>query len=142
MDEFDQLQVVRNTFFNLYCYNEYVKDVYETNKVKHFELILEKSGFVLSSQGVPAKLTKATRTQQSQLADEISDELFDEYLASEAKLDQKFQTINKTVEYLKLPQSNPEVLTRFKDVVMNKWAVRDHDSVIRFLKSGASSATR
>ena len=33
VDEFDQLQVVKNTFFNLYCYNEYVKDIYETNKV-------------------------------------------------------------------------------------------------------------
>jgi hypothetical protein len=39
VDEYDQIQVVKNTFFNLYCYNEFVRDTYETNKVKHFELI-------------------------------------------------------------------------------------------------------
>ena len=58
IDEHDQIQVVRNTFFNLYCYNEFVRDTYETNKVKHFELILRENGFKLSSEGAPKKWTK------------------------------------------------------------------------------------
>ena len=33
----DDAEIVENSFFNLWCYNEYVKDTFETNKLKHFE---------------------------------------------------------------------------------------------------------
>jgi hypothetical protein len=135
IDENDQIQVVRNTFFNLYCYNEFVKDTYETNKVKHFELILAKNGFKLSAQGVPTRLAKETRNQQSQLVEAINEELFTEFLQTEVNSDLKFQNIVKAISYLKLPMGSPEILTKFKDVIMDQWKLRDHDSVVRFLKS-------
>jgi hypothetical protein len=134
VDEFDQIQVVKNTLFNLHCYNEFVKDTYETNKVKHFEFILAGNVFELSSQGVPAKLAKEARSQQSQLTEAMGDELFTEYREAEVKTDQKFQGITRAREYLKLPFV-PEVLTQFKDIIMDKWKLRDHDAVIRCLKS-------
>jgi hypothetical protein len=56
--EHDQIQVVKNMCFNLYCYHEFVRDTYETNKVKHFELIFAGNGFNLSSQGGVKKLAK------------------------------------------------------------------------------------
>ena len=126
---------MRNTFFNLYCYNEFVRDIYETNKVKHFELILRDNGFDLSSQGAPKKLAKETRNQQSEAMKELNDELFSQYLESEVKGDEKFKAINKTVEYLKLPMDDLETLTLYKDIILDKWALRDHDCIIRFLKS-------
>ena len=43
LDEEDRVQVIQNTFFNLFCYNEYVRDLYESNQLKHFELFLEET---------------------------------------------------------------------------------------------------
>ena len=51
MNEQDDILFYKNSFFNLYCYNEYVKDIYNTNKIKHFELILESQGFDLKEEG-------------------------------------------------------------------------------------------
>ena len=46
VNENDEEILNENTFFNLFCYNEYVKDTYETNKLKHFEQLLLKNGFI------------------------------------------------------------------------------------------------
>ena len=35
----DDMEIIENSFFHLWCYHEYVKDTYETNKLKHFENI-------------------------------------------------------------------------------------------------------
>ena len=43
LDEFDKVQVVKNTFSNLYCLNEFTRDTFASNKLRHFELILEKT---------------------------------------------------------------------------------------------------
>jgi len=135
IDEHDQIQVVRNTFFNLYCYNEFVRDTYETNKVKHFELILRENGFNLSSQGAAKKLPKETRSQHSEIIRDMNDELFEKYLESEVKGDEKFEAINKSVEYLRLPMTDREALIEYKDIILDKWAIRDHNCIMRFFKS-------
>jgi hypothetical protein len=89
----------------------------------------------LSSEGAPKKLPKDTRSQQSEIIREINDELFNQYLQSEVKGDEKFQTINKSVEFLRLPMTDRETLTEYKDIILDKWALRDHNCIIRFLKS-------
>jgi hypothetical protein len=81
--------------------------------VKHFELILASNGFNLSSQGVLAQLAKETRSQQSQVIQDLSEELFAEYLATDNKSYRKFQKISQAIEYLKLPFS-PEHLIKHK----------------------------
>ena len=70
LDEEDQVQVIQNTFFNLCCFNEYVRDLYESNKLRHFELILEEHGFNMSSDCV-----KEEAKLEVDL-DEINDALF------------------------------------------------------------------
>ena len=51
LDEHDQVQVVKNTFFNLYCLNEFTRDTYASNRIRHFELILLQNGFALTQEG-------------------------------------------------------------------------------------------
>jgi hypothetical protein len=63
-----------------------VKDTYETNKVKHFEHILTKNGFKLSSQGAPAKISPDKKAQQAQIITDINDAMFEEFLESELKI--------------------------------------------------------
>ena len=51
IDANDELAWVENMFFNLYCYNEYMYDIYATNRIKNFELILEQNGFSMTVEG-------------------------------------------------------------------------------------------
>ena len=48
IDEDDQIKMSNNSFFNLFCYNEYVKDTYNTNKLSHYENILIENKFILN----------------------------------------------------------------------------------------------
>ena len=66
IDEFDEVRVVHNTFFNLYRYNEWVKDIYASNKLMHFELLLKLNGFKLSSEGEVLTLSKEEQAPQKQ----------------------------------------------------------------------------
>lgn len=50
-DNNDNTYIIENTFFNLFCYNEYVNDIYNTNKKIHYEQLLTNKGFILSSEG-------------------------------------------------------------------------------------------
>ena len=136
IDEFDEVKIVRNTFFELYCYNEFMKDAFETNKIKHFEIILKQNGFKLSSQGSRAKLGKEIRRGQSQLVRELNEQLFEEYLSPEStKSDPKFVRLFDNIMYLSLPWNDPYTLIKYRDIILDKWKIKDHDAVIRFLKS-------
>ena len=94
------------------------------------------NGFDLSTQGQPKRLAKETRNQHSQVVAELNDELFMEYLTpgTDHSLP-KFTKLIYTLVYLQPPANDPQVLIRFKDIIMDKWKRADHDAVIRFLKS-------
>lgn len=129
LDEFDRVQVVRNTFFNLYCYNEYVRDIYATNKVKHFELILEQNGFKLSSRGTKEPI------QIKDLSDELKETTFEEFLNTDDPKHHKFAQLRENIEYLQLDPTNKETLKQFRDIVLDKNRIKEHDAIIRVLKS-------
>ena len=38
INEDDELELVENTFFNLYCYFEYINDCYNTHKTWHYKI--------------------------------------------------------------------------------------------------------
>ena len=135
VDEFDEIKVVQNTFFNLYCYNEWVKDVYASNKLMHFELLLKLNGLNLSSEGEVATLGKGEKARQKEVVTALSTELFDEFLAARNKYDDKYANILKQVEYLKLPLDQPEILKQYQTIITDKYECMNHDAIIRFLKS-------
>jgi len=55
----------QNSFFNLFCYNEYVKDIYETDKLSHYENILEENKFILKARGKCSKIDKELRAEMA-----------------------------------------------------------------------------
>ena len=132
LDEFDQVQVVQNTFFNLYCLNEFTRDTFASNKLRHFELILEQNGFRLTEQGEKAKL------DVSGMIEEINEKTFEDFLANPADHNNpKYRMLLKSILYLQLDPTNPERLKHFKEILLNRWRVEEHDATIRFLRSEA-----
>ena len=51
LNENDEQIINKNLFFNVFCYNEYVKDVYKTNKLIHYKNILSENGFIIVDNG-------------------------------------------------------------------------------------------
>ena len=135
LDENDDMKVIENSFFKIFCYNEFVKDTYQTNKVKHFELILKMHGFNISEEGEAKGLDKGIKDEMKTLVEEYNDELFDEYLKAVDKTLIKFDIINKHVELLGLDKHDNTTIEKYKEIITNKHSTQDHLNIIRLLKS-------
>ena len=136
LDENDELQVIENSFFNIYAYNQYVKDTYGTNKVKHFELILEENGFELECHdAAPVRLDKETQQDLKTLYEKISEDLFGDYLKAEDRTIDRFASIRDNIDYLRLSSCGDDTLRRYRDYITDKYKIEEHDAVIRLLRS-------
>ena len=132
LDEFDQVQVVQNTFFNLYCLNEFTRDTFASNKLRHFELILEANGFQLTEQGEKAKV------DVKGMLEEVNEKVFEDFLANPADHNNpRYNMLRNNISYLKLTPTDTETLKRFKDILLNRRKVDEHDATIRFFRSTA-----
>ena len=134
LDENDEVQVVKNTFFNLYCLNEFTRDTYASNRVRHFELILLKNGFELTQEGEKQVISA------SGMMEEINEKTFEDFQAEPKDQDNwhtspKYQQLLTNIFYLKLNPNDHEALNKYKEIVMNRRRVEEHDALMRFLKS-------
>ena len=56
IDENDDYKFNENMFFKLFVYNEYLTDIYKTNKEYHFRQILKENGYIMKELGTINKL--------------------------------------------------------------------------------------
>lgn len=127
-----------NIFFNLYLFNEYINDVYKTNRTIHYETCLINGGFKLSVLDEPQPINKEDKEEIQQLIDDVTEIIFYEYL--EAEPDQraantKYNQLHLNIKYLNLHNETNEILIEFKDIITNKYKIQDHDNIIKLLKS-------
>jgi hypothetical protein len=132
LDERNKVRIIENTFFNLFCYNEYVMDCYRTNKLKHFELILIKNGMTLSEKGEPVRMNKKTKEEMHTVVQSIKEELFEQFLKDDDKTKAEYKQIRDNLEYLKLTHKQCE---KHKDIIIDKYKIEEHDNIIRLLKT-------
>lgn len=81
-NERDESIIIENTFFKLYCYNEYQDSIFWTDFLKHYQNILEANGFELKTIGKPEskKKKKETKKDLKELRESIKDSEFSEYI--------------------------------------------------------------
>jgi hypothetical protein len=130
----EEYKVVENSFFNLFAFSEYMIDLYKTNMTKHYQDLLIMNGFVMSEEGTIEKLDKEEKQALSELTKEIQEELFKEYLETEYKGDEKYDSFNRHIEFLQIPKDN-ETLEKYKNEIMDKYVLQDHLNIIRLLKT-------
>ena len=136
IDENDNLSIVENSFFHLWCANEYIQDTYNTHKIKHYELILEENGFQLHCDTTePIKIDIEGKKELKSLYDNIAKELFQEYLMAEDRNQDRLQRINQSIEYSHLTTADNKTLEEFKDIILDKNKMEEHDNLIRLLRS-------
>ena len=78
--EDDDIKIVENSFFKLYCYNEYISNIYDTGFIEHYEKILKSCGFILESTGEDMTISKQEKRNMTDLRKIIEEMKFDEYV--------------------------------------------------------------
>ena len=135
IDEDDEMVVTENSFFKLYCYNEYVRDIYGTNKVKHYENLLEENGFkIQTNTDKPTRLNTQKKQEIISITHNINEELFTEFLTTEDQQQDKFKALRDNIAYLNLP-NDTEILNKYKDIVRDKFKIEEHNMIMRVLRS-------
>ena len=134
IDEDDNAIMSQNSFFNLFCYNEYVKDIYETDKLSHYENILSENKFILKARGKGSKIDKELRAEMADLRTDIDEEFFNAFMNDTNRMDDKYKILNERIELLGLP-ADDEIINKYKSYLASPHAIQNHLNVIRLFKA-------
>ena len=123
-----------NSFFNLYSYNEYIKDSFETNKKRHFYEILLNNGFKIEELGHAKKLNVETRQNMKDKKNDINDKKFETALKAlnEKTKNKDDDIIKMTIDYLKIKDEN--TAREFKSIIEDKFKRESYFNLIKLLR--------
>ena len=71
----------------------------------------------------------------SAVIENINEELLMEFPSASDKGNLKFKSIMDNIEFLNLPKHDTEALTKYKDLIKDKYNIQEHTKVIRALRS-------
>jgi hypothetical protein len=132
LNEEDETYIIENRFFDLYCYNEYIKDCFNTNKKIHYEEILKKKGFILSAEGNEKKLSKTINKEIKNIM--INVDIIEEYLKDDAEnkeFDYKYENLKKLITLFNLKEDE---LKTYQTILINKFEREHYFNLINLLK--------
>lgn len=153
-------EIVDNSFFNQWCFNEYKNDCYNTNKIAHFENILKNEGFKLEHIGKNKQLDKTIQKSMAKFSKEEEEinynQFVNEYI-NEYKITNKNNVLdnepnvvsfelNKNLlttnyknylERLKtLPLTNDELsLDKFGKLIMDEHEYKSYFNILKLFKT-------
>ena len=134
IDENNDIKLSKNSFYDLFIYNEYVADIYSTSRLKHFEDILKDNEFILNCEEEKKFISAEDNKELDSFRNKINEHLYNEYINSENKDEAKYNDINKIVELLNLPKDK-EILTKYKSEIIDDKIRTEHFDIIRFFKT-------
>jgi len=130
-----ELNINENTFFNLFCYNEYNADIFKTSRLYHFQNILKLAKFKLVSlDDNNDKLDNVLKQDMKNKKLEINEVLFNDFLETENKDVIKFEVLNERISFLNLP-NDKIIISKYQVLLSDEYKMDDHLNVIRFLKT-------
>jgi hypothetical protein len=135
INENDEMQIINNTFFKLFCYNEYKNDTLNTNIVAHYEQQLIDNGFILSIQGENKKLDNDIKKNINQKIIAINDKLFDEFINEPNSRNKHiYDKLNERIKILKLPINDSDILVKYKKQITDPFCLLKHYNIMRLFK--------
>ena len=99
-DDNDEYKFNENSFFTLYSFNEYLNDIYNTNKKQHFYLKLYENGFKIIEKGNTETLNKETKNKMKARKNELNEKLFNDEIIKMNKPDTPKETNDKKNELI------------------------------------------
>jgi len=123
--ETDDVKIVKNSFFKMWCYNEYKIQLFKTGFVRHYQDILSNAGFIHSEVGENIKLSVEEKKSLREIYDKYTDKQFDNYLG--------FKYMAETEKKLEANKTSKE----YKEFIQQKKTIEemDEDSYVKYLKS-------
>ena len=76
----DDYEIVENTYFKIFCYNEFLLNIFKTGFTNHFQNILKLNGFSLKELGLIKNLEEPIKRKQKILMDKIRSDEIDEFI--------------------------------------------------------------
>lgn len=129
--------ILKNKFFNIFCFNEYLNNIYGTNKKKKFEEIMCDSGFKIKKDNKLNK--KLDKNVYERLKNEIkkSDNIrVENYIKNKNERNkEKYEDIDKRVKLLKIEYLKENEMMEYKDVIKDEKGIKNYLTTIRMLKS-------
>lgn len=134
IDENDNLKIIENTYFNLFTYNEYVADIYNTSKYLHYKDILIENNFIIDSSNKKVELLdKETRDEISEITDSNMYDLINNYIDDTNKDKPVYCKINEFKNLFNLYDNDDDLLD-YSDFIGNQDKINDILNFNRFLK--------
>jgi hypothetical protein len=133
LNENDEAYIIENRFYELFCYNEYIKDCYNTNKRIHYEQILKNKGFLLKKEGEEKKLSKENNKEIKAIM--LNIDIIDQYLQDDKEnknFDYKYENLRILINYFKLKDDE---LQTYSGILTNKFEREHYFNFIKLLKS-------
>jgi len=129
--------ILKNKFFDIFCFNEYLNNIYGTNKKKKFEEIMCDSGFKIKKDNKLNK--KLDKNVYERLKNEIkkSDNIrVENYIKNKNERNkEKYEDIDKRVKLLKIEYLKENEMMEYKDVIKDEKGIKNYLTTIRMLKS-------
>ena len=133
----DDIEIVENTFFKLYCYNIYQDNIFNSGYAQHYFNILKENGFNVSSVGETSKLEKETQKQINEVYEMIKQDEFDEFVEErfieieteeDIKKDEELGHVHKVMsvrcDLLNIPTK--EYAIKYQKYIVDEYALTDY----------------
>ena len=123
-------------FYKLYSYNQFINNIYKSNKVKHFKRILATHGFDVVEIGDasnPTKVSKGMLGFMDQLTEARDANLLEEYLTTDDKTQAKFESIHSRAKFLAITARAD--LEKHKSILQNVKEFEEHIKIMRYLRT-------
>jgi len=137
----DEVKIIDNTFFKLFCYNEFQDEIFGTGFIQHYENILKRDGFVLSELGNKKTLEVVKRAEYKELYKELETEKFDKFvdlnynIESEEDLEnlKQYKILNDRTALLNIPTKEEAI--KYKIFLVDDYALKNYYNFLNLLKT-------
>ena len=129
----DNIQYAPNSFYNMFIFNEYIKDIYDNNKIEHLRQILIDNGFDCSGDmhEEPVRLDKKIIDVMKGLTEEAIEETFTQWINKDINVeifDTRSAMLNLT---------NDDDKNKYKNFIINKTEFEGHMKLKLLLKENS-----
>ena len=76
----DEIEIIDNTFFKCFCFNQYKKEIFHTGFIQHYKGYLIRDGFIISSIGNVKELERGEQENIKMMYDLKKSEDIDEFI--------------------------------------------------------------
>lgn len=141
-NEDDEIQIVENTFFKMFCYEEFQDEIFHTGYLQHYENILKRDGFDLCSEGEKKKLPKEKGIKLKEMFEIFEDEKFDQFVEKYFSVETE-EDINYILNHYKVMMDRTELLgisekedaIKYKTLIMDDYVLKNCFSLMNLLKT-------